>query len=251
MYDVLVVDDEILARETVKILLACDSEVNTIWEAEDAPRALTIAQSKSPDIVILDIEMPGLSGIELAKQLPHDCVIIFASAFSEFALPAFEVNAIDYLLKPFSDERFKDAMKRAKSRLSTQLEAQSIALTSAMVEFMEQHKDCYIRRLIVKDPGRIRFVDVGQVSFITGAGNYVEVHMMDGSHILHRETLANLELQLNPREFVRIHRSSIVRRDCIAELRPNDKGDYAVILDSGDKLTMSRRNRDKISELTH
>ncbi|MCW8109799.1 LytTR family DNA-binding domain-containing protein [Alteromonas ponticola] len=251
MHNVLVVDDEILARETVKVLLAHDKDIGIIWEADDAQSALEISHAKSPDIVILDIEMPGLSGIELAKKLPLHCVIVFASAFSEFALPAFEVNAIDYLLKPFSDERFFESIARAKERLAALHEPQSSALSSAVLEFIEQHQNTYKKRIIIKDPGRIRFVDIDQIAFITGAGNYAELHMLDGSHFLHRETLSNLEHQLNPKDFVRIHRSSIVRRDCIAELRPNEKGDYAVILDSGEKLTMSRRNRDKINELTH
>ncbi len=251
MPNVLIVDDEILARETVKLLLAKVDDIEHIWEADDAQKALAIAHSQFPHIVILDIEMPGLSGIELAKKLPPDCSIIFASAFSEFALSAFEVNAIDYLLKPFSDDRFFDAMTRAKTRLETNSKQENKDLTTKVIEIIEQQSGRYKQRIVVKDPGRIRFVDVNQIVFITGAGNYAEVHLSDGSHVLHRETLCNLEQQLSPKDFVRIHRSSIVRRNCIAELRPNEKGDYAVILDSGDKLTMSRRNRDKINELTH
>ncbi len=251
MPNVLIVDDEILARETVKLLLTKDADIEQIWEAEDSREALVIALAEAPDIVILDIEMPGLSGIELAKKLPPNCVIIFASAFSEFALSAFEVNAIDYLLKPFSDERFYSAITRAKTRLEANTEHENKYLTAAVIEIIEQQQDRYKQRIVVKDPGRIRFVDVNQITFITGAGNYAEVHLKDGSHVLHRETLCNLEQQLNPKEFVRIHRSSIVRRNYIAELRPNEKGDYAVILASGDKLTMSRRNRDKIYDLTH
>ncbi|MCW8090999.1 LytR/AlgR family response regulator transcription factor [Alteromonas sp. ASW11-130] len=249
MPDVLIVDDEVLACETIQLLLSNDEEIERIWQAHDAHTALSIAYAEYPNIVILDIEIPGLPGIELAKKLPPSCVVIFASAYSEFALSAFEVDAIDYLLKPFTDERFYQSIGRAKAKLKLTAFFEKQELTTTVIELMERQQAKYKERIAVRDPGRIRFIDIEDIVFITGAGNYAEIHLLNGNHILHRETLCNLEAQLNPKEFVRIHRSSIVRRNFIAELRPNEKGDYAVILDSGENLTMSRRNKDKIYDL--
>lgn len=251
MLKVLIADDEYLARETVKLLLKSAPDVVEIYEAEDGNQALVLANQYQPDIVILDIEMPGISGIELAKHLPKDSIVIFATAYTEHALDAFEINAIDYILKPFDDERFFMAFDRAREKRKDD-EIQDYSKISEMIQQMALEKQKqYRERLVIRDPGRIRLIDVDQIDYITGAGNYAEIHLSDGSHMLHRETLSALEEQLDPAVFVRIHRSSIVRRSCISELRPNDKGDYSVILQNGDVLTLSRRNRTKLDELTN
>lgn len=251
MLKVLIADDEYLARETVKLLLKSAPDVVEIYEAEDGNQALVLANQYQPDIVILDIEMPGISGIELAKHLPKDSIVIFATAYTEHALDAFEINAIDYILKPFDDERFFMAFDRAREKHKDD-EIQDYSKISEMIQQMALEKQKqYRERLVIRDPGRIRLIDVDQIDYITGAGNYAEIHLSDGSHMLHRETLSALEEQLDPAVFVRIHRSSIVRRSCISELRPNDKGDYSVILQNGDVLTLSRRNRTKLDELTN
>lgn len=251
MLKVLVADDESLARETVKMLLQTLEGVDQIFEAADGKKALALAEQHHPELVILDIEMPGISGIELAKLLPEECVVVFATAYNEFAVAAFELNAVDYILKPFDDERFFQAVEKARKKIGEKT-GQDYSKISNMIQQMltEQNKP-YRERLVIRDPGRIRLIDVGQIHYITGAGNYAEVHLSDGKQVLHRETLSALEEQLDPSQFVRIHRSSIVRRSCISELRPNDKGDYSVILQSGEVLTLSRRNRDKLDELTH
>lgn len=251
MLNILIADDESLARETLKMLLSEQADVDQVLEAEDGCQALALIQAHQPHIVILDIEMPGMNGLEVASRLPDEAVVIFATAYNEFAVNAFELNAIDYLLKPFEDDRFFKALDRARQRVSDE-HTQDYARISDMIQQMlaEQHKP-YRDRLVIRDPGRIRLVDVDQIEFITGAGNYAEIHLKDGKHVLHRETLSTLETQLDPAQFVRIHRSSIVRRSCISELRPNDKGDYSVILHNGEVLTLSRRNRAKLEELTH
>lgn len=251
MLNILVADDESLARETIKMLLSSQPDIEQIIEAEDGNQALALASEKKPQIIFLDIEMPGITGIELAKHLPNDCVIIFATAYNEYAVTAFELNAIDYLLKPFDDDRFYAALDRARNRLrEDQLEDYS-KISEAIQQMLHEQQRPYRERLVIRDPGRIRLVDVEHINYITGAGNYAEIHLNDAKQILHRETLASLEEQLDPNVFVRIHRSSIVRRSCISELRPNDKGDYSVILHSGEVLTLSRRNRAKLEELTH
>jgi two-component system LytT family response regulator len=251
MLNILIADDESLARETIKMLLSSQQDVAQVFEAEDGNQALALANKLKPQIIFLDIEMPGITGIELAKNLPSECVVIFATAYNEFAVSAFELNAIDYLLKPFDDDRFYAALDRARNRLrEEQLEDYS-KISEAIQQMLHEQQKPYRERLVIRDPGRIRLVDVEQINYITGAGNYAEIHLNDGKQILHRETLSSLEEQLDPTIFVRIHRSSIVRRSCISELRPNDKGDYSVILHTGEVLTLSRRNRAKLEELTH
>ena len=251
MLNVLIADDETLARETVKMLLRTLEDVNEIYEAADGRQALQLAEEHRPQLVILDIQMPVISGIELAGQLPPECVVIFATAYNEFAVEAFELSAIDYILKPFDDERFYKAVEKARAKIGDSSGQDLSKISNIIQQMMGEQQKPYRERLVIRDPGRIRLIDVDQIQYITGAGNYAEVHLSDGKQVLHRETLSALEKQLDPAQFVRIHRSSIVRRSCITELRPNDKGDYSVILQNGEVLTLSRRNRDKLDELTH
>jgi len=251
MLNVLIADDEILAREAIKMLLSTQADVSVINEAEDGKKAKDSISRLQPNVVFLDIQMPGLTGIELAGHIPSDCVIIFITAHNGYAVSAFETHAVDYLLKPFEDDRFYEALDRARKIVQESQAIVSPALPDTLKELVEPKNNQYIERLIVRDPGRIRLIDVEQVTFITGAGNYAEVHLKDGTQILHRETLAALEAQLDPNQFIRIHRSSIVRRSFISELQPTDKGDYIVKLESGDELTLSRRNRDKLNEIMH
>lgn len=249
MLKVLIVDDEALARETVKLLVnELESDV-ICHEAADGHQGLSVAERERPDIIVLDIEMPGMSGVELAKYLPSGSVVIFATAFNEYAVTAFELNAIDYLLKPFNDERFSAAWARAKQRMADEQQDDLMRINQALTSILEQRDSQYRKRLVIRDPGRIRLVDVGDIDFISGAGNYAEVHLSNGTQVLHRETLSALEGQLDPDVFVRIHRSSIVRRNSIVELRPNDRGDYQVILKSGETLTLSRRHRNKFDQI--
>lgn len=251
MLNVLIADDEHLARETIKLLLSDQKDIADIYEADDGNQALVLVNEIQPNVIFLDIEMPGISGIELAKHVPKDCVIIFATAYNEYAVTAFELNAVDYILKPFDDERFYTALNRAREKLKEDQVGDYAKISEIIQQMLFEQQKPYRERLVIRDPGRIRLIDVQQINYITGAGNYAEIHLNDGKQVLHRETLSALEEQLDPQVFVRIHRSSIVRRSCICELRPNDKGDYSVILQSGEILTLSRRNRAKLEELTH
>ncbi|GAA0854067.1 LytTR family DNA-binding domain-containing protein [Aliiglaciecola litoralis] len=251
MLNILIADDEHLARETIKLLLQDQEDVANIYEAKDGNQALQLANEFTPQVIFLDIEMPGISGIQLAKHIPSECVIIFATAYNEHAVEAFELNALDYILKPFDDERFYVALDRARQKIKDDHQQDYSKLGELIKQMVSEPPKHYKERLVIRDPGRIRLVEVAQIDYITGAGNYAELHLNDGKHLLHRETLSALEEQLNPEAFVRIHRSSIVRRSVITELRPNDKGDYSVILRNGEVLTLSRRNRAKLEELTH
>lgn len=251
MLNVLIADDEHLARETIKLLLKDQDDITNVYEAEDGNQALLLANEFKPNVVFLDIEMPGISGIQLAKHIPSDCVIIFATAYNEHAVEAFELNALDYILKPFDDDRFYLALDRARQKIKDDHQQDYSKLSELIQQMASEQPRRYRERLVIRDPGRIRLVDVTHIDYITGAGNYAEIHLSDGKTVLHRETLSTLEDQLDPAEFVRIHRSSIVRRSVITELRPNDKGDYSVFLQNGEVLTLSRRNRAKLDELTN
>ncbi|CAD5249656.1 DNA-binding response regulator [Alteromonas sp. 38] len=249
MFNVLVADDERLARETIKLLLANAPGVGNIWEASDGRQAIELGKLHSPDLVFLDVEMPISNGIEVARELPSNSIIVFVTAFNDYAVTAFELNAIDYILKPFDDERFEKTLSKVKQKFLEGSRSNFSQIGEVIKEIID-NKNSYRQRLVIRDPGRIRLVDVDCILYINGAGNYAELHLEDGNIVLHRETLTILEEQLNPDDFIRIHRSTIVKRHAISELRPNEKGDYSVILNSGDTLTLSRRNRTKLEELT-
>lgn len=249
MPSVLIADDEKLARQTAAILLENSGKFDEVWQAEDGLQALELAQQYQPDVVFLDIEMPRLNGIEVASELPSEIVVVFVTAYDEYAIKAFELSAVDYILKPFDDERFYEAIKRVCRKLEANQGRDYSQIGETIRQMMQGEHHRYRQRLVVRDPGRIRLVDVGDIVYVLGAGNYAEVHLTDGKQILHRETLTTLEQQLDPALFLRIHRSTIVRRSCIVELRPNEKGDYSVILSSGETLTLSRRNKSKLEEL--
>lgn len=249
MLKVLVADDEPLARETIKLLLKDQPDICAVFEAQDGNEVLSVYQAEKPQLIFLDIQMPGKTGIELAQELPEDVVIIFATAYDQFAITAFELNAIGYLLKPFDDDKFYAVLNKARKQIAER-NPTDFKKISQLIQHMVDEKDKHYKsRLVVKDPGRIRLVDVEQINYIAGAGNYAEVHLFDVNPVLHRETLTSLEKQLDPRVFVRIHRSTIVRRSSVNELRPNENGDYTVILRSGEQLTLSRRNKAKLEEL--
>ncbi len=249
MHKVLVADDERIARQIVVNLLETQSDITELFQAKDGNEALALVKQHQPDIVFLDIQMPGQTGTQLADKLPHHCALVFVTAYDKYAVEAFELCAVDYLLKPFDDARFFSALDKARRHLedSASFDRAQMAQFFAYVS-AEQHSH-YKTRLVVKEPGRIRLLDVSDINFIAGAGNYVEVHLLDGSQVLHRETLTRLETQLDPDTFVRIHRSTIVRRSSIMELKPGSKGDYAITLLGGDKVTLSRRNKGRLADL--
>ena len=249
MLKVLVADDEYLARETIKYLLKEQKDIGEIFEAENGHQVLELAQQHSFDLIYLDIQMPGKTGIEVAEGLNEDAVIIFATAYDQYAITAFELNAIDYLLKPFDDDRFYQSLNKAREKITNKT-ATNFKNINQLIQQLVSEKDHHFKsRIVVKDPGRIRLIEVADIVYILGAGNYADIYLNDGSHILHRETLTTLEKQLDPNDFIRIHRSTIIKRCCVSELKASDSGDYTVILKSGEQLTLSRRNKNKLEEL--
>lgn len=249
MFKVLVADDERIARNIITMLLQDQPDISEVIEARDGTEALEKARASQPDIVFLDIQMPGKNGIELAELLPEHTVVVFVTAYDEYAVSAFDLCAVDYLLKPFEDARFYAALERARKQLKDKTLPDRQQLSELLAYTLGEQKQSYKSRLVIKEPGRMKLLNVEQINYIAGAGNYAEVHLFDGSVVLHRETLTSLENQLDPQAFVRIHRSTIVRRSSIMELRPSSKGDYAVLLKSGEQVTLSRRNKSKLADL--
>jgi two-component system LytT family response regulator len=248
---VLVVDDEPLARERVRKLLASEPEVECVGECSDGTSAVEAIRQHSPDLVFLDVQMPELDGFGVLAQLSRETMpaVVFTTAHDRFALKAFEVHAVDYLLKPFDKERFVTALRRAIDQVRRRQTGDlSQRLTALLADVRPEPKSKYLQRIAVKSSGRVVFVKVDDIDWIEAADNYVSLHVASEEH-LHRETMSALEGQLSPDKFMRISRSTIVNMDRIKELQPLFHGEYAVVLRSGAKLTLSRSYRDKLDQL--
>jgi two-component system LytT family response regulator len=245
---VLVVDDEPLARAMVREMLDSDPEAEIVGECSNGRDAISAIKSLAPDLIFLDVQMPGLGGFDVLdafknQQLPR---IIFVTAYDQYAVRAFDVHALDYLLKPFDRERFMTAWERAKTHIDKdQLDRRDRRLLALLEDL--KAGPTFIERLVVKTAGRVFFLDVADIDCIEAEGNYVRVHNGSKSYLL-RETISGLSAQLDPKKFLRIHRSAIVRLDRIKELQPWFHGEYHVILESGKQLTLSRNYRANLQE---
>lgn len=242
----LVIDDEPLARGMIREMLEHDPEAEVVGECANGREAVEAIRSLSPDIVFLDIQMPELGGFEVLDSFTEGDLptIIFVTAYDQYALRAFEVHAFDYLLKPFDRERFDKAWQRAKGWVSDgRVERRDLHILALLEELKAGSK--YIERLVIKADGRVFFLDVDDIHYIEAEGNYVGVHNGQRSYLL-RETISGLESQLDPKTFLRIHRSAIVKIDKIKELQPWFHGEYRVILESGKQLMLSRNYRAKL-----
>lgn len=245
---VLLVDDEPLAREMLREMLRSDPEVVIVGESVNGREALAAIREHSPDLIFLDVQMPELGGFEVLSSLAEEEIpsVIFVTAYDQYAVRAFEVNALDYLLKPFDQERFDVAWQRARAQIKRDLNGGIDKRILSLLEELKAGKS-YLERLVIKTAGRIYFLETSEIDWIEAEGNYVSVHSGKKSHLL-RETISSLEAQLDPKKFVRIHRSSIVRLDRIQELQPWFHGEYRIILHDGTQLTLSRNHRDKLQE---
>ncbi len=247
---VLLIDDEPLAREMLREMLEGDPDVTIVGESCNGREALEAIRAHSPDLLFLDVQMPEVGGFEVLASLGKGQIpyVIFVTAYDQYAVRAFEVQALDYLLKPFDQERFDVSWQRAKARIMRNRNG-GVSMDRRILALLEELKagNKFLERLVIKASGRIYFLETSEIDWIEAEGNYVSVHSAKKSHML-RETISSLESQLDPKKFVRIHRSAIVRLDFVQELQPWFHGEYRIILQDGTQLTLSRNYRDRLQE---
>lgn len=263
---VVIVDDEPLGRERIRSLLAEESAVTITAECSDGEDAVRVVGDAPPDIVFLDVQMPGFDGFDVIETLvrlltPHELpVFVFVTAHAEHALRAFEVSASDYLLKPFDRARFREALERATTRVSERRSFHE-ATANAYGVLLRQIRELRVMqeatraanarsaaRFVVRTNGKISFILAGSIDWIEGDGNYARMHTAGRSHLV-RETLTSVERRLDPHRFLRVHRSTIVNVDRITTMEPHGHGEYVVTMKDGTKLTSSRTYAAKLREL--
>jgi two-component system LytT family response regulator len=242
-----IVDDEDLARERLRTLLSKEPDIEIAGEASDGQSAISLIEAERPELVFLDVQMPELDGFEVLRALDPDemPVVVFVTAHDKFALKAFDVHAVDYLLKPFDRERFKTALDRAIQKIRSRAGTSS-ALNAVLAETKPAAKP--LERLLVKTDGRVLLLKVDDIDWIEAADNYVNLHAGKESHMM-RETLSSLEGKLPPARFMRVSRFAIVNLERIQELQPMFHGEYVVVLKTGTKITLTRSYRDKLDQL--
>jgi len=243
---VFIADDEAPARARLRQFLKAEPTVSLIGESANGRQALAAIQHHAPDLVFLDIQMPGLDGLEVCRALAGRSrpLIVFVTAYDQYAVQAFEVHAVDYLLKPFDQARLQRALEHARDLLERdQADAVNRRLLAALDQWRSANPP--LDRLAFKSEGRVVFVRVGQIDWIEAEGNYARLHVGGATHLL-RETMNGLEQQLPPAQFLRISRSAIVNLDRIKEVQPLFYGDQVVLLQNGTRLTLSRNYRDRL-----
>jgi two-component system LytT family response regulator len=246
-FKVLIVDDERLSRRRIRRLLALEPECEVMGECANGAEAVATLKTSSPDILFLDIQMPELDGFEVIHALTEmKPLIIFTSAYEDYAVRAFEVHAFDYLLKPFDGRRFLESLQRAKARIVQDRAGTSDTRLYALVESLSRAQaQVSPDRIAVRNNGRVVFVKLEEIDWIEASDNYACLHCGRETHVV-RETMSELESRLNPAHFLRVHRSAIVNLDRIKELQPWFRGDYRVILRDGTELTLTKNHREKL-----
>ena len=244
----LIVDDEPLARERLAGLLAAEPDIEILGQCRDGEEAVKAILEHTPDLVFLDIQMPQMNGFEVieavsAEKMP---LVIFVTAHDQHALRAFQVRALDYLLKPFDRDRFHDALERARTQVQREDSGEIGRRLLALVKDLRRDQP-RTDRLVVKSGGRLFFLRADEIDWVEAAGNYVRLHVGSTSYLL-RETMNAIEGRLDPEKFFRIHRCRIVNMERIQELQPWLNGEYAVMLRTGTRLTLSRGYREKLQD---
>jgi two-component system LytT family response regulator len=243
---VLVVDDEPLARRRIRRLLRAERDVEIVGECGDGPQALDAIHRHRPDLIFLDVQMPEMDGFEVLEavdpaRLP---AVVFVTAFDEHAIHAFEVHALDYLLKPFTAERFAEAVRRAREAAAGGASARRLAALLDAVRPRRRRLD----RILVSARGRSILIRTSEIEWIEAEGNYARLHAAGAAHLI-RETIARFEEALDPAQFARIHRSILVNLDALAAVEPWSHGDAVAVLKSGRRLRVSRTYRDRLREI--
>ncbi|HEY0476551.1 MAG TPA: LytTR family DNA-binding domain-containing protein [Kofleriaceae bacterium] len=255
----LIVDDEPMARASIRVLVAGDPEIQLVGECSSGSDAVIAIAAHAPDLVFLDVQMPRMNGFEVLAAVGDDrrFAVVFVTAYDSYALAAFDVQALDYVLKPFDDRRFHRAVERAKARirharldhLATELvQVVSGAAPAGAAAAAAAPGGSAPERITIRDGARTVFVAIEDIDWIEAADYYVQLHVGDKAY-LHREPMRDLEARLDPRRFVRIHRSAIVALDRIAEMRPSAHGDHCVRLRDGTELKLSRARRGRLRVL--
>jgi two-component system, LytTR family, response regulator len=249
MIRTVIVDDEALAREKVRQLLAAEADTEVVAQAADGRQAVAAIRTHAPDLVFLDVRMPGLDAFGVIEEIGAENFppVIFVTAYDDYALKAFDVNAVDYLLKPVGRPRFQRALERARQQRQAPEPAALAQQLAALLADVRSGEQC-LERLLIRSGDRLVLVRVEDIDWIDGAGNYLKLHSGKSTYLL-RHTLGGLEARLDARKFLRIHRSTIVNVDRIAELQSSFSGDYVVILRDGTRLALSRTYRGKIEAL--
>jgi two-component system LytT family response regulator len=246
MLRTVIVDDEPLARDKLRNFLQRHADLDLVGEASDDLEAVEVINRLKPDLVLLDIQMPELDGLEVVSALDQDPLpqIVFITAYDQYAVKAFELGAVDYLLKPVAPDRFDLAIARALER---QKEARPDELAERLSRALEALAPSRPRleRFLVKERDRSRFVSLAEIHWIESAGNYLKLHTKEESHLV-RATMTEVEARLDPRAFARIHRTTIVNLTRVKYLEPWSHGDQRVVLENGERLTLSRRYRDRL-----
>ncbi len=243
----LVIDDEPLARKRILRLLGDEPDIEVVGECGNPRDAQAFLKQETPDLVFLDVQMPEMDGFDLLREVGtrKPPAVVFVTAYDGYALKAFEVNAFDYLLKPFDEARFRLALERVRERLARREEDTLSNQLAALVDTLSPARPSR-GRIAIKSAGKVMFVNVSDIDWIEAADNYACLHCNGITHVL-RETMNSLEAKLDRTQFARIHRSLIVNIDRIAEMQPWFRGDYLVILKDGTKLKLSRTYRDALS----
>lgn len=242
----IIADDEVLARQKLLQLLQDDADIQIVGEGANALETIDLVQFTSPDLLLLDIQMPGMDGFDIiasltacgSRQPPR---IIFTTAYDQYALRAFEISAIDYLLKPFTRERLRQAVGRAKEHFSSSHDGNGAA--------SQQAEERYTTRIVFKSKGRILFLPVSDIRWVGAEENYIRICTEHENHLL-RETMAHFETRLDPQSFIRVHRSAIVNLQHVKEIRTDTpEGEAFVLMQNGQKVPLSRGYRSRITQL--
>jgi two-component system LytT family response regulator len=247
-YSVIIADDEPLARERLRGMLAARKECRLIAECRNGAEARDAIQKLQPDIVLLDIKMPALDGIEVAEAISQNhAAVIFVTAHDEFALRAFDVNALDYVLKPVDQGRFDLAIDKAEK---TRADDRAKEIEPGLLDFLEtlRAERSYATKFLIRDTRDLYFVRADDVEWADAQGNYVRLHVGGKSHML-RRSFSDFEASLDPRRFVRIHRSTIVNLEQVSRLTPQGHGEFVISLRNGARLTTSRTYAAKLQSI--
>lgn len=245
----LIVDDEPLARRGIRAQLAEEADVLIIGECGNGREAVAVIKEQEPDLVFLDVQMPELDGFGVVEAIGVERMpaVIFVTAYDKYALRAFEVHALDYLLKPFDGERFLRALQRARAQIERKSISDLSQRLQSLIDDLKAGRK-YAERIVVKSAGRVFFLSVEEIDWVEAADNYVRLHAGGDAHLL-RETMSTLEKRLDPAEFLRIHRSTIINVRRIKDLRPLFHGEYEIRLKDGTRLSSGRGYRDSLQEL--